>query len=81
MTAMVAWTFSSLMVRLRMFPEMQEMSSSSPGLAGAWAIGDLDNDGRLDSVVTTNDGPLHILHNETVSSHSLAAPEPCGTQE
>ena len=33
------------------------------------AIGDLDNDGRLDSVVTTNDGPLHILHNETVSSH------------
>jgi hypothetical protein len=32
------------------------------------AIGDLDNDGRLDSVVTTNDGPLHILHNETVSA-------------
>jgi hypothetical protein len=29
------------------------------------AIGDLDNDGRLDAVVTTNDGPVHILHNET----------------
>ena len=29
------------------------------------AIGDLDNDGRLDAVVTTNDGPIHILHNET----------------
>ncbi len=29
------------------------------------AIGDLDNDGRLDVVVTTNDGPAYILHNET----------------
>ena len=29
------------------------------------AIGDLDNDGRLDAVVTTNDGPVHVLHNET----------------
>ena len=28
------------------------------------AIGDLDNDGRLDAVITTNDGPIHILHNE-----------------
>jgi hypothetical protein len=34
------------------------------------AIGDLDNDGRLDAVVTTNDGPVHILHNETrVGNH------------
>ena len=29
------------------------------------AIGDLDNDGRVDVVVTTNDGPAYILHNET----------------
>jgi len=29
------------------------------------AIGDLDNDGRLDAVVTTNDGSIHVLHNET----------------
>jgi len=29
------------------------------------AIGDIDNDGRLDAVVTTNDGLVHILHNET----------------
>jgi len=29
------------------------------------AIGDLDNDGRLDAVVTTNDDSVHILHNET----------------
>jgi enediyne biosynthesis protein E4 len=33
------------------------------------AIGDLDNDGRVDAVVTTNDGPAYILHNETVTTH------------
>jgi hypothetical protein len=34
-------------------------------LARGMAVGDIDNDGRLDAVVTTNDGPVHILHNET----------------
>jgi enediyne biosynthesis protein E4 len=34
-------------------------------VARGLAIGDLDNDGHLDAVVTTNDGPVHILHNET----------------
>ncbi|WP_255484118.1 CRTAC1 family protein [Granulicella sp. 5B5] len=29
------------------------------------AVGDFDNDGRMDAVVTTNDGPAHLLHNET----------------
>jgi hypothetical protein len=29
------------------------------------AIGDIDNDGRVDAVVTTNDGPLYILRNVT----------------
>src|SRR5260370_41576661 len=29
------------------------------------ATGDLDNDGRVDAVVTTNGGPVHILQNET----------------
>jgi len=29
------------------------------------AVGDIDNDGRLDAVVSTNGGPAHILHNET----------------
>jgi enediyne biosynthesis protein E4 len=33
------------------------------------AIGDLDNDGRIDAVVTTNDGPAYVLHNETVTAH------------
>ena len=29
------------------------------------AVGDLDNDGRMDIVVTSNDGPAWVLHNET----------------
>ncbi len=29
------------------------------------AIGDIDNDGRVDAVVGTNDGPAYVLHNET----------------
>ena len=31
------------------------------------AIGDIDNDGRIDAVVSTNGGTAHILHNETLS--------------
>jgi enediyne biosynthesis protein E4 len=38
---------------------------SEPWLGRGMAIGDIDNDGRLDAVVATNDGPIHILHNET----------------
>ena len=33
------------------------------------AIGDIDNDGRLDAVVTTNDGPAYVLHNQTPTSN------------
>ena len=36
-----------------------------PWVARGMAVGDLDNDGRLDAVVTTNDGPVHVLHNES----------------
>jgi hypothetical protein len=36
-----------------------------PWVARGLAIGDLDNDGRLDAVVTTNDGEVHVLHNQT----------------
>ena len=38
-----------------------------PWVARGMAVGDLDNDGRLDAVVTTNDRPVHILHNETAT--------------
>jgi len=33
------------------------------------ATGDIDNDGRLDAVVTENGGPAHILHNETETNN------------
>jgi hypothetical protein len=36
-----------------------------PWASRGMAIGDIDNDGRLDAVVTENGGPVHILHNET----------------
>jgi enediyne biosynthesis protein E4 len=38
-----------------------------PWVARGLAIGDLDNDGRLDAVVTTNDSALHVLRNETTT--------------
>jgi enediyne biosynthesis protein E4 len=44
-----------------------------PWASRGMAIGDIDNDGRLDAVVTENGGPIHILHNETESkNHWLA---------
>ena len=33
------------------------------------AIGDIDNDGRIDAVVSTNGGPVHVLRNETETSN------------
>ena len=33
------------------------------------AIGDLDNDGRIDAVVSTNGGPAHVLLNRTVTTN------------
>jgi hypothetical protein len=33
------------------------------------AIGDIDNDGKIDAVVTTSGGPAHILMNRTVTAN------------
>lgn len=45
-------------------------ASSGDAFHEAWvgrglAIGDIDDDGRMDAVITTNGGNLHVLHNET----------------
>ena len=45
------------------------------------ATGDLDNDGRIDAVVSTNDGPAHVIRNETQYGESLADVETGGAQE
>lgn len=36
-----------------------------PWVGRGMAIGDIDNDGRMDAVVTENGGPAHVLRNET----------------
>jgi enediyne biosynthesis protein E4 len=40
-----------------------------PWVARGMAVGDIDNDGRIDAVVTLNGGGAHILHNETATSN------------
>jgi hypothetical protein len=41
----------------------------APWLGRGLAIGDIDNDGRIDAIVTTNDGPVHLLRNETATAN------------
>ena len=45
------------------------------------AVGDFDNDGRLDAVVTTNGGPAYLLRNETPTNKPLAVAAFGRTQE
>ena len=59
--------------------EFEDVSSTSgsvfsePWVGRGMAIGDIDNDGRVDAVVTTNDGLAHVLLNKTPSqNHWLA---------
>lgn len=33
------------------------------------AVGDMNNDGKLDAVISTNDGPAHLLQNQTDSGN------------
>jgi hypothetical protein len=54
------------------FVDLSEQAGSvfrQSWVARGMAVGDMDNDGRLDAVVTTNDGPAHILHNETATQN------------
>ena len=49
-------------------------SDSGPTFHEPWAsrgmaIGDINNDGRLDAVVTENGGPIHILRDETATQN------------
>jgi hypothetical protein len=40
-----------------------------PWVGRGMAIGDIDNDGRIDAVVTTNGGNAHVLLNKTVTAN------------
>jgi len=40
-----------------------------PWAARGLAVGDIDNDGRLDAIVTTNDGAAYVLHNDCQTSN------------
>ncbi|MEQ1472559.1 MAG: CRTAC1 family protein [Candidatus Acidiferrum sp.] len=44
---------------------------AAPRVARAAAYGDIDNDGALDILLTTNAGPAYLFHNEGGSNHSL----------
>jgi hypothetical protein len=44
---------------------------ASPKVARGAAYGDIDNDGFVDFVLTTNGGPTYLFHNEGGANHSL----------
>lgn len=44
---------------------------ASPKVARGAAYADIDNDGALDILITTNGGPAYLYHNVGVTNHSL----------
>jgi hypothetical protein len=44
------------------------------------ALGDIDNDGKEDVVVTTNNGPAYVLHNDTQTNHHWITLKLIGTR-
>ena len=42
-----------------------------PRVARGLAVGDLDNDGRVDALIVSQQSPLVYLHNQTASGHSV----------
>src|SRR5208337_51990 len=44
---------------------------AAPKVARAAAYADIDNDGFLDVLLTTNAGPTYLFHNEGGTNHSL----------
>src|SRR6202035_4307625 len=44
---------------------------AAPRVARAAAYGDIDNDGFLDLLLTTNAGPAFLFHNEGGTNHSM----------
>ncbi len=41
----------------------------TPWASRGMAVGDINNDGKLDAVIATNDGPLYILQNQTPTNN------------
>ena len=42
---------------------------TQPWVGRGMAVGDLDNDGLVDAIISTNGGAAHILHNETATKN------------
>src|SRR4029077_13212239 len=51
--------------------ERMGKSLAAPKVARSAAYGDIDNDGFLDVLLTTNAGPAYLFHNEGGTNHRL----------